>query len=118
MPTILQNMRDTNHRLSFWLNSMGAEHGRPILATPEHMAAFLSELLRAGEELRAEPTSATGSDPELAGELAQYRRHVERLRELLPSIHDQLLAERARLEAHRAQVRAADEWAGAFHQTL
>jgi hypothetical protein len=43
---------------------------------------------------------------------------MERLRDLLPSIHAQLLAERARIEAERARLRAASEWACASRQTL
>jgi hypothetical protein len=92
------------------------------------MAALLSELLRAGAALRAEPIPAKGkgngndngnsNDPELDSELELYRRNVERLRDLLPSIHRQLLAERARLEAQRARVRSAAEWARASRQTL
>jgi len=113
-----QNLRDTNHRLRFWLESMVASHGQLAPATPEHMAALLSELLRVGAGLRAEPIPAKGQDPELDGELEKYRRNVERLRELLPSIHSQLLGERARLEAQRTRVRSAAEWARASRQTL
>lgn len=112
-----QQLRETNHRMRFWLDSMLAQ-GPPSLATPEHMAALLSELLRAGAGLRAEPLPPKGVDPELDAELDEYRRHVERLRELLPFLHRQLLAERARLEAQRTRVRSAAEWARASRQTL
>jgi hypothetical protein len=118
MPSLVQNFRETNARLNFWLDSMVAKHGRPALATPEQMAALLSELLRAGAGLRAEPMPEKGNDPELDLELEKYRCNVERLREFLPSIHRQLLAERARLEAQRARVRSAAEWARASRQTL
>jgi len=113
-----QTLRETNHRLGFWLDSMRTPHGQPSLATPEHMAALLSELLQAGTGLRAEPLPAKGSDPEFDEEIEQYRRHVEHLRDLLPSIHRQLLVERARLEAQRSRVRSAAEWARASRQTL
>jgi hypothetical protein len=122
MPTLAlsrsQTLRETNHRLNFWLESMRTPHGQPALATPEHMAGLLSELLRAGADLRAQPLPAKGSDPELDVELDEYRRHVEHLRDLLPSIHRQLLAERARLEAQRTRVRSAAEWARASRQIL
>ena len=118
MPLCLENLRGTNHRLSFWLDSMVAQPGRPSGATPEHISALLSELLRAGAELRVEPMPPRGHDPELDREVAQYRRHVERLRDFLPSLHSHLLAERARLEAQRARVRSAAEWARASRQTL
>jgi hypothetical protein len=118
MSSLAENLRDTNYRLRSWLDNMVAVHGQPVIATPEHMAALLSELLRTGAGLRAEPTLAKGNDLELDGELEEYRRNVERLRELLPSIHGQLLAERARLETQRARVRSAAEWARASRQTL
>jgi hypothetical protein len=117
MPTLLQSLRETNRRLSFSLDRMFAQHGQPV-ATPEHMAALLSELLLAGASLRTEPVSAGSKDPELDRELEAYRGNVERLRDLLPSIHSQLLAERARLEVQRARVKSADEWARASRQTL
>jgi hypothetical protein len=118
MPPRLENLRGTNHRLSFWLDSMVAQPGRPSGATPEHMSALLSELLRAGAELRAQPLPPRGNDPELDREIAEYRGHVQRLRDFLPSLHSHLLAERARLEAQRARVRSAAEWARASRQTL
>jgi hypothetical protein len=92
--------------------------GQPATITPEYIAALLSELLRAGAGLRAEPLPANGEDPELDRELEKYRTHVEQLRELLPGIHSQLLAERARLEAQRTRVRSASDWARASRQTL
>ena len=118
IPPWLENLRGTNQRLSLWLDSMVPQPGRPAGATPEHMSALLSELLRAGAELRAEPLPPRGDDPELDREVAEYRGHVERLRDFLPSLHTHLLAERARLEAQRARVRSAAEWARASRQTL
>jgi hypothetical protein len=118
MPSLALDLRATNRRLSFWLDTIVAPHGQPAGATPEPMAALLSELLRAGAGLRAEALPPRGNDPELDRELAEYRTHVERLRELLPSVHAQLLLERARLEAQRARIRSAAEWARASRQTL
>jgi hypothetical protein len=118
MSSLSHHLRDTNHRLRFWLDSLAPRPGQPMTATPEHMAALLSELLRAGAKLRIEPPPAPGANPALDHELQQYRCNVELLRELLPSIHGQLLAERARLEAQRARVQSAAEWARASRQTL
>jgi hypothetical protein len=89
-----------------------------MLVTPDLMGALLSELLRVGSELRAKPVPAKGADPAWDEELEAYRNHVERLRALLPSIHSQLLAERARLETQQSRVRAAAAWAHASRQTL
>jgi hypothetical protein len=82
------------------------------------MATLLSELLSAGATLRAQPIPARGDDPELDLEMASYRQTVELLRDVLPSIHRQLLAERARIEAQRARVQSASAWAHASRQTL
>lgn len=117
MAPLLLNLRETNRRLSFWLDGMLAPREQPV-ATPEQMAGLLSELLRAGTWLRAEPLPAVGVDADLNLELERYRGNVERLRDLLPSIQSQLLAERARLEAQRARVQSAAEWARASRQAL
>jgi hypothetical protein len=114
----LQNLRETNQRLKRWLETVAAPHERPVGVNPEYMSALLSELLRAGTGLRSQPLPARGDDPEFDRELAEYRGQVERLREILPSMHTQLLAERARIEAQRARVRSAAEWARASRQTL
>jgi hypothetical protein len=118
MALLAQNLRDTSCRLGFWLDSLALESGQPVRTTPETMAGLLSELLRAGEWLRAEPQDAKSDDPELQRELARYRGQVERLRDVLPSIHSQLLAERARLESERNRVQSAAEWARSSRQTL
>jgi hypothetical protein len=118
MSSLCPILRDANLRLSFWLDRMAPATGQPVITTPEGMAALLSELLRAGTSFRAEPLPAKGEDPDLDRELQQYRDHVERLRDLLPSIHSQLLTERAQLEAQRTRLRSAAEWARASRQTL
>jgi len=118
MPSRSQSLREINHRLLFWLDAMNTQLDQPAVATPEQMAALLSELLTAGANLRAQPIPAKGDDVELDQAIENYRSSVERLRELLPLIHRQLLAERSRLEAHRARVRSAAAWATASRQTL
>ncbi len=117
MPSLTHQLRHANRRLGVWLEGLALE-SRSAVATPEQLTAMLSDLLRAGAALRAETIPVIGTDPELDCELARYRRHVERLRELLPSIHSRLLGERARLEGQRARVQAAAEWARASRQIL
>jgi hypothetical protein len=118
MPSLLETLRSTNPRLRFLLDSIAAGAGDPAVATPGHMAALLQELSTVGAALRARPLPAPGHDAELDRQLAQYRSQVERLRELLPSIHQQLLAERARLEAQRSRFQSAAAWARTSRQTL
>jgi hypothetical protein len=97
---------------------MAAHRGQPALITPEHIAALLSELVRVGAGLRAQPLPRKGSDLELDEELDTYRRNVEQLRQLLPSIHTQLLIERARIEAQWARIQSAAQWARTSRETL
>jgi len=119
MPSLLENLRETNHRLHAGIESVVVpQYAQPAVPTPEQMAALLSELQRAGAGLRQEPVSVAGDDPALNAELEKYRCNVERLRDILPSIHDQLLAEQARIEGQRARVQSAAEWARASRQTL
>jgi len=113
-----ENLRETNRRLRVWLDSIIARPTQAAVAAPDHLGYLLSELLRAGDKLRAQPMLARGDDPDLDREVEEYRGHVERLGELLPSIHRQLLAERASLEAQRSRVRSAAEWAHASRRTL
>jgi hypothetical protein len=117
MPSPLQTLRETNRRLHFWLESV-IPNGQPVVATPEHIAALLSELLRAGVGLRTEPIPTKVGDPELDGELNQYRRNLERLRDLMPWLRAQLQAERTRLEAQQSRVQSTAAWARASRQTL
>ncbi len=112
---LTEDLHATNSRLSFWLDSLIGPHRQMRPATPQQMAGLLSELMRAGQWLRALPCDR---DSELEEELSQYRKNVERLRELLPTIHGTLLRERARLEQERARVESAAEWACRSRQTL
>jgi hypothetical protein len=118
MLSLLENLRESNRRLSLVLDGIAVPNTQPRVASPEQMAALLSELLRVGASLRSEPPVTRGNDPELDAELGRYRGHVERLRDLLPSLHSQLLQERARLESQRARIGSAVRWVHASRQTL
>ena len=113
-----QCLRETNQRLRRWLDCRTAESGQRRAATSGDISALLADLSSAGAHLRAEPIPSPGTDAELDHELQQYRHNIELLRELLPSIHGQLLAERARLEWQRGRVQSAAQWARASRQTL
>jgi hypothetical protein len=117
MRSLLQPLRDTNRRLKFCLDGIAVKHEAEVV-TPEQMGTLLSDLLAAGASLRAQPLPEAGYDRELENELAEYRRQVERLRDLLPSIHRTLLAERARIERQRSRLQSASEWARTSRQTL
>ena len=113
---LAQNFQEANSRLRFCLESLVFDQAGPGVPTSQQMAALLSELLRAGEWLRSGLPEE--KKPGLETELAEYRRNVERLRGLLPSIHRQLLQERVRLEAERARVDSAAAWVHGTRQTL
>ena len=79
------------------------------------MTKLLSELMRAGQWLRQLPQRCGA---ELEQQLSEYRSNVQRMRDLLPSIHNALLRERSRLERERARVESAAEWARRSRETL
>jgi hypothetical protein len=119
MPSLIESIRGANRRLGSQLETLSARQAaHSAVLRPENMAALLSELLSAGASLRAQPLPTRGIDDQLDRELDEYRLHVERLRGLLPSLHQELLAERARLEARRSRVVSVTEWARASRQTL
>ncbi len=112
-----REIREATRKLSFWLDSLPDPRNQAAgnAPTPQQMTGLLSELLQAGKWLQAigEPVAT-----ELQPEVADYRRQVERLRELLPSIHEALLRERSHLEGERERLKAAQKWAQASCQTL
>jgi hypothetical protein len=152
--TLAQNLHETNARLTVWLDSLVADSASSSPeargATPQQMAGLLSELMRAGEWLRALPNPPErelekertkknqqnndgddggkdrdkgkhkdkDKDEAIEHELHEYRKNVQRLRDLLPSIHGALLQERGRLEQERTRVRSAAEWAHSSRQTF
>jgi len=74
MPTALeeppaQHLHETNHRLKYWLEGLLPVQSEIPVATPEQMAGLLSELLRAGEWLRA--SLPRERNPELEAELGK-----------------------------------------------
>lgn len=113
---LTENLRQTNTRLRFWLESLTLNQAEPTPPTPQLISELLSELLRTGAWLRRGLPESR--DPQLRAELGEYRRNLERLRDRMPAIHSHLLAERARLEAERTRIESAVEWAQGSRQTL
>ena len=107
-----QTLHDTNERLRLLLDELAPESPKFVAVRSEHLARVLAELLLAGEFLR-DGVAGAESDPELSGQIGEYRKNVERLRSLLPTLHANLLNERARLESERAHLELAAEWARA-----
>lgn len=113
---LTQSLRQTNQRLRFWLESLELPPSPTTPLMPQLVAGLLSELLQAGERLRSGLPESPGLA--LEDELREYRRNLERLRERMPGIHKHLLEERARLEAERTRLEAAEEWAQGSRQIL
>jgi len=112
-------LHEVNCRLHCMLDSLShapaQSSASAAIATPQQMAGLLSELMCAGEGLRELPAER---NPEFEHELSQYRKNVERLRAMLPAIHQALLRERARLEQERNRLEAATAWARGSRETL
>lgn len=108
-------LHETNERLSAWLGSLSPAGSSVRPATPEQMNGILSELMRVGQWLRA---AQRETDSTVQQELGIYRKQVEHLRDVLPSIHQALLHERARIEQQRQRLNSASEWISASRQTL
>jgi hypothetical protein len=83
---------------------------------PQDFSDLLGEIVRAAECLRGQ--AAPSEAMEFAQASLEYRTNLEKLREFLPQLHGNLLAEKARLETARAQVAAAAAWAQASTRTL
>ncbi|HEX3819458.1 MAG TPA: hypothetical protein VHW45_03965 [Candidatus Sulfotelmatobacter sp.] len=119
MSTDAQNLHEGNVRLASCLNQLcgGAGHSAACAhaAGPAEIELLLSELMQAGQLLRNLPEK---KEAQLERELALYQSNVTRLRDMLPSIHDRLLRERARLEQERSRVESAAEWVRGSRQTL
>src|SRR5258708_37751891 len=98
-------MGETNARWRCRLDGLAPDPARPdpplqSVASPQQMAGLLSEMMSAGQWLRALPDK----DALLVKEVSEYRKNVERPRAALPSMHGARLREAARLEQERGRV--------------
>lgn len=115
-PEVLsRNLRQTSDRLRALLDTF-TPAAEPAWAS-QQITHLLAELRIAGGYLR-EGIPQAGNSPDLTTEIASYWSHLERLRDVLPLIRCQLLAERARLAAQQEKVEATANWAQASKQSL
>jgi hypothetical protein len=115
-PPLTQTLHETNQRLRYWLEGLAASPDGIAVATPQQMNGLLSELLRAGTWLRE--GIPEDKDAALETALAEYRKTIERIRDVLPLVQGELLRERARLEAERSRIESVAQWAQGSRQTL
>ena len=83
---------------------------------PQDFSDLLGEILRAAECVRSQAAQTEAMD--LAQASLEYRTNLEKLRDLLPQLHGNLLAEKSRLETAQAHVAATAAWARASTKTL
>jgi len=112
--TTLQNVNDS---LRLALLRFRSEQTNCTTVTAQDFAGLLSEILSAAECLQLQPIHS--DTPELVRQAAlNYRGYLETLRDFLPELHSNLLAEKSRLEAALAHVSAAAAWARSSTKTL
>jgi hypothetical protein len=115
VPELLQRLNQANQTLSKVLALLTNGGSGQVAITPDDLAGMLAELLRVGEWLK--DRRIRENDSEVAWAIREYRGHLELLGMLMPSLHAQLLTERARLEAERSHLEAASAWAGTSRDT-
>jgi hypothetical protein len=111
-------LRESNRRFRLELDALSThciEDSQAAVAQPEQIATLLTELRRFGQTLQEK---SAGIDLGLDHELTEFRTQVERLRDLLPTIHILLLRERGRLEQERNRMNLASEWIHRSSQTF
>ncbi len=116
-PELLNDLHRAENRIHEILGALLPEELGPQckIATPQQLSELLAALMRAGQCLHA----ATGcSDIDLQKETQSYRKEVERLQTVLPSLQAALVAERERLQEQRNRVSTTAAWAQASRETI
>ena len=117
MSDTLQTLRQVNENLAGALHRLRPEQKHCAEIRPQDFSDLLQEILRGAgclEPLKTESPAAT----EMANETAAYRHHLETLKDLLPNLHRNLLAEKSRLESAQLHVATAAAWARTSTRTL
>jgi hypothetical protein len=82
----------------------------------QHFADLLGEILQGAECLRV--AAAQSQTTAFVQQTLEYRANLENLRDFLPKLQSNLLAEKSRLETAQIEVAAATEWARTSSGTL
>jgi hypothetical protein len=116
-PDALETLRQINDHLRSARMRLRPEQKHCSTIRPQDFSDLLGEILRAAECLRHPPPH---SEAILAfeKESLEYRSNLEKLKEFLPGLHGNLLAEKSRLEAAQTHVAAAAAWARASKKTI
>lgn len=112
----LATLQQVNGIISLALSRLRPEQMHCSTIQPQDFSDLLSEILRAAECLQY-PSTQSDAAP-LARATLEYRTNLEKLRDFLPQLHGNLLAEKSRLETAQAHVAAAAAWARTSTKTL
>lgn len=113
----VETLREVNASLQLAMTRLRSENQHCSAITPDDFAGLLSEILRGAECLRFHSSQSEASEAMREAALA-YRTNLEKLRDFLPELQGNLLAEKARLETARAHVQAVGAWARSSTRTL
>jgi hypothetical protein len=109
MSSAAQQVQQACQVLAAFLESLRLANCGQAQVTPADLEDTFLEIARVGEVVQ---TRVDGDlDSELENALCEYRGLLERVRQNMPLLHGRLLTERARLEAQRAHLEAANFWA-------
>jgi len=118
----LATLRQVNQKLRTALLRLHPERKSCSSIQPGDLSDLEAQIARAAECLQRQPahdhSEARATKADLDRETLAYCRNLEDLRQFLPSLHVRLVAEKARLEAAKTQVAAAEAWAHARRKTL
>jgi hypothetical protein len=112
----LATLQQVNENLSSSLLRFRAEQKNCSSFTPQDFASLLSEILRGAECLPSTLPFQTSDAMRRA--MGDYRLTLEKLREFLPELHNNLLTEKSRLETAQTHIAAASAWARSNAKTL
>ncbi len=114
---------ELSRRLKQWTERICNPLAPPV-ASPEDLMSAVSLVLQANDILRTHGNESVlkewpdkeRQDKEWRDAVSIYRGQLERIREHLPRVHARLHEEKIRLEAQRARMLAAMEWAQSVSQ--
>jgi hypothetical protein len=118
MPTdALETLRQVNRNLRSALARLRPEQRHCSAITPQDFSDILDAILQARECLRRQlPTSEAAVA--LKQESLAYLSNLEELKQFLPELHANLLAEKSRLETVQTHVAATAAWAQASEKNF
>jgi hypothetical protein len=110
-------LQQTNTSLRSALVRFRSEQEQCSNITAEDFSSLLSEIVHAADCLQHQSAPPEAAEAVKRATL-EYRTNLETLKELLPQLQGNLLAEKSRLETAQAHVASAAAWARGSTTTL